>query len=466
MINKINKIVNNKFSSYFKFIFFFRYFLLIFFVAIVLFITTPYFIDFKKKENLININLNQSYGLKLKKVDNISYKALPRPHLNLDNATLNVSQVDVNLEVNNLKIYPKLLSLYNFENYQLRKIKLIGNSFESNFKNISLLIKKIYDLKNKIHLKDLNIIIIDKKDKIVVLKNINYYNYGFSKNKLTGLVFNKKFVIKFKDLLNDIHFKLLNTGISAKLKVFDKQNSGLSGILQGKILQSKFKLDFKFEEDYLSVNNFFFRDKKLSFDSKGTLTFKPFFKIDLINNIKSIDTEIILNFEIDKLIKLKDLITRINSKNIISFESKKIIGNIVDKVELNTDLKYGRLDIIKKIAIKNTDIYCLGFINLIEEYPILNFNCSIKSPNISELFNKIKIDYEGQFDYFDLDFEGNLNILNKKINFNKIKLNEDYIATKDDLKFFKTNFETILLKNNLFNIFNFKKIREFINAIS
>ena len=160
------------------------------------------------------------------------------------------------------------------------------------------------------------------------------------------------------------------------------------------------------------------------------------------------------------------MITRINSKNIISFESKKIIGNIVDNVELNTDLKYGRLDIIKKIAIKNTDIYCLGFINLIEEYPILNFNCSIKSPNISELFNKIKIDYEGQFDYFDLDFEGNLNILNKKINFNKIKLNEDYIATKDDLKFFKTNFETILLKNNLFNIFNFKKIREFINAIS
>ena len=160
------------------------------------------------------------------------------------------------------------------------------------------------------------------------------------------------------------------------------------------------------------------------------------------------------------------MITRINSKNIISFESKKIIGNIVDNVELNTDLKYGRLDIIKKIAIKNTDIYCLGFINLIEEYPILNFNCSIKSPNISELFNKIKIDYEGQYDYLNLDFEGNLNILNKKINFNKIKLNEDYIVTKSDLKFFKTNFEKILFNNNFFNKFNFTKIREFINAIS
>ena len=160
------------------------------------------------------------------------------------------------------------------------------------------------------------------------------------------------------------------------------------------------------------------------------------------------------------------MIKKINSKNIINFESKKLIGNIVDKIELNTDLKYGRLDIKKKIAIKNTDLNCLGLINLIEDYPILNFNCSIRSPDISELFDKIKIDYEDQYDYFNLDFEGNLNILNKKINFNKIKLNEDYIATKDDLKFFKTNFEKIFLKNNLFNIVNLTKIREFINAIS
>ena len=104
MINKIYKIVNNKFSSFFKFIFFLRYLLLIFFVAIVLFITTPYFIDFKKKENLIKINLYKNYELKLKKVDNISYKALPTPHLNLDNANLDVNQVDANLEVNYIKI--------------------------------------------------------------------------------------------------------------------------------------------------------------------------------------------------------------------------------------------------------------------------------------------------------------------------------------------------------------------------
>ena len=466
MINKIYKIVNNKFSSFFKFIFFLRYLLLIFFVAIVLFITTPYFIDFKKKENLIKINLYKNYELKLKKVDNISYKALPTPHLNLDNATLDVNQVDANLEVNYIKIYPKLFSLYNFENYQIRKIRLIDSNLEANLRNISLLIKKIYGLKNKINFENLNTFITDNKNKIIILKNINYSNYGFYKNELTGLVFNKTFVIKLNDLLNDIDFKLLNTGISANLKVFDDQGSRLSGVLQGKVLQSKFKLDFKVEEDYLSINKLFFRDKKLSFDSKGTLTFKPFFEIDLINDIKNIDIEIIYNFEIDKFIKLKDLIKKINSKNIINFESRKLIGNIVDKIELNTDLKYGRLDIKKKIAIKNTDLNCLGLINLIEDYPILNFNCSIRSPDISELFDKIKIDYEDQYDYFNLDFEGNLNILNKKINFNKIKLNEDYIATKDDLKFFKTNFEKIFLKNNLFNIVNLTKIREFINAIS
>ena len=119
----------------------------------------------KKKENLIKINLYKNYELKLKKVDNISYKALPTPHLNLDNATLDVNQVDANLEVNYIKIYPKLFSLYNFENYQIRKIKLIDSNLEANLRNISLLIKKIYGLKNKINFENLNTFITDKKIK-------------------------------------------------------------------------------------------------------------------------------------------------------------------------------------------------------------------------------------------------------------------------------------------------------------
>ena len=60
---------------------------------------------------------------------------------------------------------------------------------------------------------------------------------------------------------------------------------------------------------------------------------------------------------------------------------------------------------------------------------------------------------------------GTLNILNKKINFEKIKINENYIATNEDLKYFKESFENILFDKIFLRIFNFIKIKKFVSQI-
>ena len=65
-----------------------------------------------------------------------------------------------------------------------------------------------------------------------------------------------------------------------------------------------------------------------------------------------------------------------------------------------------------------------------------------------------------------MDVKGNLNILNNKINFESIKINKDYIATKEDLGFFKNSFENILFKQNFVNIFDLNKIKSFIDEVS
>ena len=62
--------------------------------------------------------------------------------------------------------------------------------------------------------------------------------------------------------------------------------------------------------------------------------------------------------------------------------------------------------------------------------------------------------------------KGNLNILNKKINFKSVSINENYKATKEDLKYFKTAFEKILLNNSFYEVFDRKKIKDFILEIS
>ena len=48
-------------------------------------------------------------------------------------------------------------------------------------------------------------------------------------------------------------------------------------------------------------------------------------------------------------------------------------------------------------------------------------------------------------------------ILNNKINFKNIEVNDKYKASNEDLKFFKEMFENILFENGLIKIFDLKK---------
>ena len=110
MINKIYKIINNKFYRFFKFIFFLRYLFLIFFVAIVLFATIPQFFDYKKKEFIISLTLSNNFGIDVEKIGSIKFKSFPIPHLHLNNLTANYLSDEAKLDVENLLIFPKLIS--------------------------------------------------------------------------------------------------------------------------------------------------------------------------------------------------------------------------------------------------------------------------------------------------------------------------------------------------------------------
>ena len=45
-------------------------------------------------------------------------------------------------------------------------------------------------------------------------------------------------------------------------------------------------------------------------------------------------------------------------------------------------------------------------------------------------------------------------------------MNSNYVASKEDLKYFKDIFERILFDESFLEIFNFKKIKEFIKEIN
>ena len=467
MINRFYKLINNKFSRFFNFIFFLRYLLAIFFVAIVFLISIPQFFDYKKKEEIIKVYLSKNYGLDVQKIGMIKFESLPVPRLQLKNVHANFYSDDVYIKTQKLTIYPKLSSIYNFQNFYLKKINLENSYLEADLKDIQLLFKNIFNSKNKIYFRNLDFQIVDNKKNIIVLKKVDYLNYGYKKNKAHGEIFKKRFKISFRDNFKNINFNLRDTGVSAILNIFNNVNdSSLNGSLKGEVLKSNFKLDFNYDNDSIQIKSFLFRDKKISFDSKGYLELKPYNKINLESEINSINIDTLKKVDVIKLLSFKNFIKRINGQNNIIFKSEKFSRDLIDNFNSKTKLTFGRLETIKEFSISESGFYCITNINFLDEFPILYFDCSINSNDKRDLLKKIEIDYKIKNESLTLNIKGNLNIIKKKINFDKIKMNDNYEANDADLRYFKSSFEEILFDKNFVNIFNLTKIKKFILELS
>ena len=91
--------------------------------------------------------------------------------------------------------------------------------------------------------------------------------------------------------------------------------------------------------------------------------------------------------------------------------------------------------------------------------------CLFNLENKKKLFKKFAIAKDVNKEPLNLIVEGSLNLLNKKINFKRIKINKNQNVNEADLKYFKDNFENILFKDDFFSIFRESKIKEFLIEI-
>ena len=138
---------------------------------------------------------------------------------------------------------------------------------------------------------------------------------------------------------------------------------------------------------------------------------------------------------------------------------------MIDEAYISSKLLFGRLNITKKYLISKSVFNCKSDINLLDEYPIIYFDCNIYSPNKKDLLKKIGIDYKSKNETIDLNLSGNLNILNNKVNFDNITINNNYNAPEEDLKYYKEIFENLVFNKKIQNIFELQKIRSFLREI-
>ena len=127
---------------------------------------------------------------------------------------------------------------------------------------------------------------------------------------------------------------------------------------------------------------------------------------------------------------------------------------------------------MQKITFKNNVVFwqIASFANTrkIHDFILLEqaFNQNALKEKNKKFLKKFDIKYKIKNESLRLKFKGKVNILNRKVKFDLIEVNENFKASKEDLNYFKTSFENILFDQNFINIFNRKKIRKFLQEIS
>jgi len=461
MLNKFLKTIHNKYSRFFKFIFFLRYLIATFFVSISLFLTIPILLNHEKKVELINNYLIENYNFEINEHKTIKYKALPLPNFEFENTKIKFLKSNTNLDVNYLKVFPKIFSIYKPDHFEASKIIFKENVVNLETSNFYTFINELSKQRKKISFNDFEIKIVNDDKLVVRLKNIFFSNFGYKKNSIEGKVFGKKFEAKLRDNLEFIEFKMLNSGITTNLELNKKTKKGN---FKSKILNTNLKFDFEYDSKSLNIFNSYFRNKNLSFDNETVITFIPFLKIETNFELEELGIEILKKINFVKLLELNNIIKKINSKNTIIYKPKNFSKSFIDDLNLKVDLANGRVNYEKEFLIEKNFFNCKGDLNLLEEYPLLYFDCSTLIKDKKRLLKRFSLNIKNSDEVIGLKVKGNLNILNKKINFEQIFLNEKKFP-KEDLKYFKNSFENILFNKRFLEIFEINKIKNYILEI-
>ena len=182
MLNKFLKTIHNKYSRFFKFIFFLRYLIATFFVSSSLFLTIPIFLNHEKKAELIKNYLIENYDFEINEYENIKFKAFPLPSFKFKKTQIKFLKSNTNLNANYLKVYPKILSIYHQDHFESKKIIFEENTVNLKTSNFYTFIEQLSKPKKKISFNDLNIKIINDDKLVARLENIFFSNFGYKKN--------------------------------------------------------------------------------------------------------------------------------------------------------------------------------------------------------------------------------------------------------------------------------------------
>lgn len=460
-------LINNKEIN--KFYFIFKYLFLIFFLSTSIYLIAPKFFNYQEKITLIKNSIFQHYKINLNNHSKISYNIFPTPRLNIFQANLEFDNL-VDADAKKITLVLPFSQLYKYENLHPKKLFIDSLDISFEVKKFKDFIKFISNLKNFISIKESKILFVKKNETIVVFKDVNFNNKNKKNLILNSLIFDQKVFISYVSIVDKNILNIKLPEIGSEIIVNFEQGSSFEkskGNIKAKILNNNLKFDF-LKTDKIIISNSFLRHKVFQTSFNGSIVTKPYFNIDLIFNLKNLRFKKIPKDNLaDNLINFLEINKKFNGKYNIKIDRKKINYDVIK--EANIFLRSENGDIFFKDSKLNFDfgdILFSGNLKNKQGFTQLNFHTNFLLKNKKKFFKLFEINRKIK-DNNDLNLTliGMINLSLNKIYIKEIILDKNEKFNEEEILYYKKTFENLVIKNNVFEIFNIKKVRQFILEI-
>ena len=337
-------------------------------------LSLPVLFNYESKVAKIEKNFYKNFKIHLNSSGKISYKPFPKPHLSVENATLNLEKkVKSNdlLVTTDLKIYISLRDVYlrSFKNFISAEISNANLELKvSDLKNIR---KHLYEkINKKIVLINCKLFIRNSNGEVILIspmKKVNYNIYNKTKIKnfiIEGKIFGLSFFSDWKRSyqtpnISTHNINLFNPPIEIK-NIFELEKNNFSVQMEVDYLQDKllYKINFYDDKIYISSPN----KKNTNFNIDSVIQLKPFYSdieltikkkkveniIDnILLNLLAYDKNFLGNINGNLKIKFRDLDNRLIKNGQINFFVNEKVINLekanfkLDKIgEINTKISF------------------------------------------------------------------------------------------------------------------------------
>tara|TARA_B100001250_G_scaffold275397_1_gene237895 strand:+ start:712 stop:2076 length:1365 start_codon:yes stop_codon:yes gene_type:complete len=419
----------------------------------ILYLSIPALFNYENLENVIENKFYREFDVVLKIQDKISYKVLPKPHLLIKKATLDLNANDTKssiIETKNLKIYVPIGNIYSISNIEIKKIEITETNFNFTFKDVEDFRDHMFNKINKpILIKNSKFFYLDDKKNVILISPIDSAKYSinlenkFKQLKLKGNIFDTKYHSVWKKnyddpnkTSNEIKFKNPNLKITNNFVL--NENSIFSGKSLINFLNENIIINYEFDKDTVSINSpANIVNQKIKIFSNINLD--PFYLDAKIIMIEK-NYKFLINYLLYYLINIdKNFLENLNGKLTLYF--KGLDNEVIDSGKIDLIIEKKSIKVIKS----NFKINNIGIINSDFKYYEKEGELIFSSRNELKIEDPIQFARKFQLDFdkakkikkIFFDLEKNIkkdeflisNIYINKIN--KNKKNEELYSIKN-----------------------------------